>query len=117
MFQTVRIWARFVSKADGQPLAGSQFSARLFDRDLIFDDRMGEAHLDRNGRAEFTCELADASSFDDLLETKPDLYVVLYENEKELFRSPVVEDVDFLKRDPVTGEKNSLTQDLGTFAV
>jgi hypothetical protein len=117
MFQLIRVWARFVRQSDGQPLTGSQYTARLYDQDLFFDDKMGEARLGADGRAEFTCELADAAGLADLLETKPDLYVVLYENGREVFRSSPVKDVDFLQRDPVTGEQNRLTQDLGTFAV
>ncbi|HXG12292.1 MAG TPA: hypothetical protein VNK04_21230 [Gemmataceae bacterium] len=117
MFQMVRIRVRFVRKADGRPLTGKQYTAKLFDKDVLCDDPLGEARPDAEGRVEFTCELADAASLDSLLETKPDLYVVLYEDGTEVFRSPVFRDVDFLRPDPVTGEKNQLTQDLGTFAV
>lgn len=117
MFQMIRIWATFVRKSDGEPLRGDRYSVQLYDKDLLFDEKMGEARLDERGRAEFSCELADASSLDDLLETKPDLYVVLFEYGKEIFRSPVKKNVDFLKRDPVSNERNQLTQDLGTFRV
>jgi hypothetical protein len=117
MFQMVRVWARFVRKADGQPLTGKQYRAVLYDQDPLIDDKMGEARLDEQGRAEFTCELADAASLDSPMETLPDLYVVLYDGDREVFRCPVFKDVDFLAKDPVTGERNQLTQDLGTFAV
>lgn len=59
-----------VREADsGVPLSGLHLKA--FDKDLVFDDLLGFAVTDAQGRFTIT---TDASDFRDLFETRPDLY-------------------------------------------
>ena len=115
--EIARVWARFVDKTSGAPLSGERYRARLLDQDLLRDDQLGESWLSGVGEAEFMFPLSDFRGLDTLTEDRPDLYVVLLDQGREVFRSAVSRDVDFLSRDPVTGRWNQLTQDLGTFRV
>jgi hypothetical protein len=58
----------------GRPL--SNLIVRAFDRDLIFDDKLGFASTDSEGRFEIRYGEAD---FRDLWESKPDLYLRIYD--------------------------------------
>jgi hypothetical protein len=113
------ITARFVRKADGAPLSGTtgRYSVKVYDKDLVRDDRVGEPRLDADGRVRCTFDLYDIVSSDSPLERKPDLYLVLYEGEREVFRTPVFWDLDFGQPDESTGERKPVTHDLGTFEV
>jgi Mlc titration factor MtfA (ptsG expression regulator)/Zn-finger nucleic acid-binding protein len=119
LYQIGKIEARFIRKEDGKPLSGSggRYSVKLFDKDLFWDDALGEPRLDAEGRVQCTFDLYDVASVDSPLETKPDLYLVVYEGNREVFRTPVFWNLDFLKRDPATGKMTYVTHDLGTFVV
>ena len=57
----------------------------VFDKDLLFDDRLGEAVTDADGQFNI---LYQTNDFKDLLESKPDLYLkVISEKGKLLFTS------------------------------
>jgi len=60
---------RVTDKA-GAGLSGLTVS--VFDKDLIFDDRLGETKTDKDGQYSFTYR---TEQFRDLIESKPDLYV------------------------------------------
>jgi len=61
----------FVREAEtGRPL--SNLIVRAFDRDLILDDKLGNAVTDGDGRFEIRYGL---EHFRDLLEARPDLYL------------------------------------------
>lgn len=61
-------------KETGRPLVG--FVVAVFDKDLLFDDRLGMALTDDDGHFEI---LFDSSRFQDLFETEPDLYLKIYD--------------------------------------
>jgi hypothetical protein len=113
-----RVTARFVRKADGQPLSGvtGRYRVKLFDKDVFKDDKLGEPRLGADGRVTCTFDLQHAISADSPMETKPDVYLVVYEGEgeREIFRTPTFSDLDFTRRDE-KGE--AVTHDLGTFQV
>ena len=103
--------------ASGQPLCGAQYSVALRDQDRYFDDRLGESALNNEGVAEFLISAADILSFDSIGEKTPDLYFIVNENGKEIFRSEVFQQVDFEAKDPVTGRAKGLTQSFGPFRI
>ena len=103
--------------SDGVPLAGSEYSVALRDKDRFFDDKLGEAGLNSEGTAEFMVFAVDILSFDSAGETTPDLYFVVNKNGEEIFRSEVFDEVDFEVEDPVTGRSKSLTKAFGPFQV
>lgn len=56
----------------------------LFDKDLVFDDRLGITTTDENGGFNFTYQVAD---FSDLIESNPDLYVEVRDQDDRLLYS------------------------------
>lgn len=101
----------------GEPLAGRDWKVAVRDADPLADDELGLATLDEHGGAHILIAVADVLSLDSPAERTPDLYFVLYHYGREVFRSPVMQDVDFEALDPVTGEPDQLTRDFGTFRV
>lgn len=102
---------------NGNPITGSEYSVRLYDEDRFFDDKLGKAKLDINGRVEFLISVADIKSIDSLNERTPDLYFVMEKNGTEIFRSTTIPDVDFEAENPVTGRQQDLTQSFGPFRI
>ena len=69
---TVKI--RFVKKGTDTPLTGSQYIARLYDRDLFTDDDyLGHSGLNENGEAHIHFFPSDIFNSDLGFETLPDL--------------------------------------------
>ena len=58
----------------GRPLVG--LVVAVFDEDLFFDDRLGMAITDKDGRFEL---FFDSSRFRDLFESDPDIYLKIYD--------------------------------------
>lgn len=58
----------------GRPLA--DLIVRAFDRDLIFDDKVGYAATDEDGRFEIRFNRSD---FRDVGESRPDLYLRIFD--------------------------------------
>lgn len=102
---------------DGNPLTGPEYAVRVYDEDRFFDDKLGRAKLDSDGRAEFLVPVADIMSIDSPGEHTPDLYFILEKDGTEIFRSEVLENVDFETQNPVTGRTDSLTQAFGPFRI
>lgn len=108
----IKVRATFLNTTSA-PLTGVR--VKLFDKDVLQDDVLGEGTPDEHGLVELICNLGDAMSADSPLETKPDLYFVVTEGGKERFRTPVEMNVNFSQVDPVTHEMNARTVDLGVF--
>jgi hypothetical protein len=60
----------------GRPLEG--LIVRAFDRDLVFDDKLGFATTDADGRFEIRFGV---EAFREWRETRPDLYLRVYDSE------------------------------------
>ena len=57
----------------------------VYDKDLFFDDRLGQAKTDENGNYQLVYRTED---FRDLIERKPDIYVkVMDQNKTTLYSS------------------------------
>ena len=117
MSELIRVIAKFKHKSNGEPVVGSEYTAKLYDKDILVDDEMDDAHPNSEGSVDILCPLPLASSLDSPGELKPDLYFVLLKNGKEIFRSQVFKDVDFLGKDSVSGRLKKSSQDLGTFDI
>jgi len=112
-----RAIASFVD-GDGSPLRGEDgWTAGISDEDVLADDCLGEVGLDADGRAAFLLSVADIKSVDSPDERRPDLFFTLYRNGREVFRSAVIEDVDFESLHPVTGEPANITREFGPYTV
>jgi len=112
-----KVTGKFVEKATGKPLSGGEYRAWLYDKDPLSDDKLGEGALDENGQVEITCDLSDVSSWDSPGETHPDLFFILLRHGKEIFRTPVYEDVEPFVTNPFSREKRGIDVFLGTFEV
>ena len=88
------ITARFIAKGADMPVTGPDYTVRLFDKDIFDNDFIGESGLDGNGYSKISFH---HKAFGDLanLETFPDLYFVVYKNSIPIFKSKVIEDIDF----------------------
>jgi hypothetical protein len=72
-----------VTDENGQGLAGLIVS--VYDRDLVFDDRLGETTTDENGSFRFVYHAED---FRDIIEERPDIFVrVLNQERKTIYTS------------------------------
>lgn len=63
-----------VEAETGRPLAG--MLVRLYDKDVVLDDFLGETRSDEAGRFELSFTEAQ---FRDVFETRPDLYLHVYD--------------------------------------
>jgi hypothetical protein len=69
-----RVSGTIEEEETGRPLAN--LVVRAFDRDLIFDDKVGFVTTDDDGRFEIRFERKD---FRDITESSPDLYLRIYD--------------------------------------
>jgi hypothetical protein len=69
-----RVIGTIEEEETGRPLAN--LVVRAFDRDLIFDDKVGFATTDDDGRFEIRFSRKD---FSDVSESQPDLYLRIYD--------------------------------------
>jgi hypothetical protein len=94
----MRIVGTIVEEETGRPLAGLQ--VRAFDKDLIFDDKLGTAVTDEQGKFRIHYSPADFSLLEGM-ETVPELYIrvfdatrkkLLYTTEKAIRKGHLVEE-------------------------
>ena len=69
-----RIFGAIEEAETGRPL--TNLVVRAFDRDLIFDDKIGYTNTDDDGRFEIHF---GAERFRELFESRPDLYLRIYD--------------------------------------
>ena len=74
----MRIVGTVVEETSGKPLAGLQ--VRAFDKDLIFDDKLGTAVTDEAGKFRMDYSSLDFSLLGGL-ETVPELYLRVFDAE------------------------------------
>ena len=94
----MRVVGTVVEQESGKPLAG--LVVKAFDKDLLFDDKLGTATTDANGKFRINYSSSDFSLIADM-ETVPELYVrvldstgkkVLWTSEKAIRKDPQVEE-------------------------
>lgn len=112
----IHVSARFIHNHNSAPVFGSQYTARLYDKDIINDDFLGESRPDGEGNVAFTIDPKQYRSEDSMLETKPDFYIVLMDEGRQIFKTPVANNIDLHTMADFNlqeGEK----LDLGTFMI
>lgn len=94
----MRVIGKIVEAESGEPLAGLQ--VRAFDKDLLFDDKLGNAITNAAGEFRIDYSSIDFSLFAGM-ETEPELYIrvfdatrkkLLYSTEKTIRRNVQVEE-------------------------
>jgi hypothetical protein len=69
-----RVFGTIEEEETGRPLGN--LIVRVFDRDLVFDDKVGFATTDDDGRFEIRFKRQD---FRDVTESRPDLYLRIFD--------------------------------------
>jgi hypothetical protein len=74
----MRVFGTIVEDETGKPLEGLR--VRALDKDFLFDDRLGDAVTDAQGR--FEIDYSEAH-FRDFNETEPDIYIRVFDPDGE----------------------------------
>lgn len=98
--ESFRITGTVEEAETGRPLA--KLIVRAFDRDLVFDDKVGFATTDAEGRLEIRYRSED---FSDLRESRPDLYLRVYD---AAGTGLLFETTDAIRWNPSTDERYRL---------
>lgn len=109
------VQVRLIARGNDEPLSGNEFKVRLYDKDVFNDDFLGESTIDEEGLAKFTLHQKDYKSPLGL-DTKPDFYFVVYQNDEEIFKSKVMSNLDLSDIEKFVMSEGELV-DLGTFLI
>lgn len=104
-----------IARGTDAPVTGKEYSVRLFDKDIINDDFLGESSLNKSGRAKFKFTEKHFAGFAKL-EEKPDFYFAVYRNGKEIFKSRVMQNLDLRYVEEFKMKEGEVV-DLGTFLI
>src|SRR4051812_2051703 len=94
----VKVSAKIIDKKTGNPFDSKGLRFKLFDKDLLMDDFLGESTVNENGEVSVTFDIKEISSFDSPFETKPDLYFILYNYGQIIHKSKVLDNVPVLDK-------------------
>jgi|LFEF01.1.fsa_nt_gb hypothetical protein len=110
------VTARFITKGNDQPLYGDGFTVRLYDRDIIDDDYLGESRLDEEGHIRIA--FAHDAFVNDAAfkEAKPDFYFVVLQSGRPVFTSKVLEELSIEDLQQFRMGEGEVV-DLGTFLI
>lgn len=109
------VQVRLISRGKDQPVTGSEFKVRLYDKDIFNDDFLGESNTNEDGLAKFTFTQKDFKHPIGLDE-KPDFYFVVYQNDEVIFKSKVMSNLDISNIENFVMSEGELI-DLGTFLI
>ena len=110
------VTARFITKGNDKPLYGDAFTVRLYDRDMIDDDYLGESRLDEEGHIRIA--FAHDAFVNDAAfrEAKPDFYFVVLKDGKPVFTTKVLEELTIEDLQHFRMGEGEVV-DLGTFLI
>lgn len=104
-----------VAKGTDEPVTGSEYNVRLYDKDMFNDDFLGESSPDKDGMARFLITEKHFAGFANLDE-KPDFYFVVYRSGQEIFKSAVMKNLDLRDIEEFRIKEGEVI-DLGTFLI
>ena len=111
----IEVKVRLIRKGDDEPLTGSEYKVRLYDKDIFNDDFLGESIPDEEGLAKFFFSQGDFSK-PVHLDKKPDFYFVVYKKDKSIFKSKVMSNLDLSNVEEFIMKEGEVI-DLGTFLI
>ncbi len=108
------IKARLIQKGSDTPLTGTAYKVRLFDREFLEDEYLGECTPGEDGVVTFSFPASAVKGVLD--DPMPDFFFVLYKNDTVVFRSTVMENMN---TEAIEQYKHGVGEviDLGTFLV
>ena len=108
------IRVRLIRKGDNEPVNGSEYRVRLYDKDIFADDYLGESPVEE-GLASFT--ITPESFKAPLgLDEKPDFYFLVYKNGETIFKSQVMQNLDITNFNEFVMREGEII-DLGTYLI
>ncbi|MDQ2719576.1 MAG: hypothetical protein M3Z26_07435 [Bacteroidota bacterium] len=111
----IEVKVRLIAKGNDEPIAGNEYSVRLYDKDIFNDEFLGESNPDEEGVAKFILSQGDFSSQSNH-DKKPDFYFLVYQNKKEIFKSKVMSNLDLSNVEEFIMKEGEVI-DLGTFLI
>jgi hypothetical protein len=111
----IEVKVRLIQKGDDEPVTGSEYSVRLYDKDIFNDDFLGESIPNEEGLAKFLFSQGDFSK-PIKLDKKPDFYFVVYKNKQQIFKSKVMSNLDLSDVEEFIMKEGEVI-DLGTFLI
>ena len=111
----IEVKVRLIQKGDDEPVTGSDYSVRLYDKDIFNDDFLGESIPNEEGLAKFLFSQGDFSK-PVKLDKKPDFYFVVYKNNQPVFKSKVMSNLDLSNVEEFIMKEGEVI-DLGTFLI
>ena len=107
---------QLIEKGTGAPFSGETVSVKLYDKDPITDDFLGEAKPDKDGNVLIKFDLNKIKSADTPFELFPDLYFRVYKEGIPFFESPVSDDIDTEQEGDFSFTEGKII-DLGTYLI
>lgn len=116
MEKRITVIAQLVHKESGQPIASDGTVVKLYDKDIITDDFLGECKVNEDGIIQISFHRSDFSTSDSLGEKHPDLYFLVFKYGAQLYKSKVMH--NFNLDDPIhLNTQEGTVVDLGTFKI
>lgn len=112
---SIEVMVRFIAKGNDAPLTGPGYKVKLFDKDLIGSDHLGESGLDANGVARISFSHSAFGEWKNL-EKYPDFYFILEKEGRQIFKSELMDDLDISTIEQFKMGEGEVV-DLGTFLV
>jgi len=110
------VTARFIEKGEDKPLTGDEYTVRLYDRDTVDDDFLGESKVDANGRISISFAHELFMNDDVFIENQPDFYFVIVRKNHVVFQTKVLEELSLEDIQQFRMGQGEVV-DLGTFLV
>jgi hypothetical protein len=111
----IEVKVRLIGRGNDEPVTGGNFKVRLYDQDVFNDDYLGESVPDEEGVAKFLFSQGDFKKPVNL-DQKPDFYFVVYQNNKIIFKSKVMSNLDLSDFEDFVMKEGDVI-DLGTFLI
>ncbi|MGN6193499.1 MAG: hypothetical protein ACTHOB_01075 [Ginsengibacter sp.] len=111
----IEVKVRLISRGNDEPVTGGNFKVRLYDQDVFNEDYLGESVPDEEGVAKFLFSQGDFKKPVNL-DQKPDFYFVVYQNNKIIFKSKVMSNLDLSDFEDFVMKEGDVI-DLGTFLI
>lgn len=112
---SVEVMIRFIAKGSDTALTGDAYTVKLFDKDIVGTDHLGESGLDENGVAKISFAHSAFGEWNNL-EKYPDFFFVLERSGAVIFESQVLEDFDIESVEQFKMGEGEVI-DLGTYLV